>query len=63
MGNSKVNGRICFLFLGVRCCMPSKSNTVVPKSQVSFPLSALHKRFVQIYAIVYFHQISEISET
>ena len=44
MRNSKVNGRICFLFLGVRCCMPSKSNTVVPKSQVSFPLSALHKR-------------------
>ena len=42
--------------------MPSKSSTIVPISRVSEPLLALHKSFVQIYAIVYFLQISEIRE-
>ena len=26
------------------CCMPSKSSTIVPKSQVSYPLTALHMK-------------------
>ena len=41
--------------------MPYKSSTIVPKSRVSWPLSALHREVcANLYAIVYFFQISEI---